>query len=487
MVNGMNFELLRHMKTVKHLLVLLALCSAFWACGQNSPIFEALPDSYQVDHDKKIIVLNIDAGDEISQELTQLQLDVQYSFNPPANGLKNTESYLVQKDGETYTLFITKSPILSIQVKDSLTKHPKVLGHFRYYDADTTFTSVIGMDLRGNLSLTYPKKSFNIEFYTDSISKGKKEVDFKDLRKDDDFILDGLYNEPLLLRAYTSQKLWKDIYEPGYLADEPKARSTVDGFYVDLFVNKEYRGVYLLSEKINRSLLKLKKSKGDTVRGELFKAGYYDPGTSFKAAPDFKNSLPTWAGWEMEYPFEDFTAHYDNLHQAITFVAQSPEDKFAAQLPKYFDTENLRDYFLFINLIRATDNLGKNFYLAKYKEGTPYFIVPWDMDGVLGTIQAGKRIPTTDDILSNNLFDRMLKQRTYKKQLNQRWSILRNGAFATDSLTKRITETYTELKSKKMYERDELAWNKSHEEEHLTYMLEWLKNRVSYLDTYFKE
>lgn len=483
----MNFELLRHMKTLKHLTLLVALCSALLACGQNTPVFEALPGSYQIDHTKKIIVLNIDVEDDITHELTGIQLDETYTFSNPANGLQKTESYTVEKAGESYRLFITKSPILAIQVKDSLTKHPKVLGHFRYYDADTTFASVIGMDLRGNLSLTYPKKSFNIEFYTDSVSTGKKEVDFKKLRKEDDFILDGLYNEPLLLRAYTSQKLWKDIYEPSYIAEEPKARSTVDGFYVDLFVNNEYRGMYLLSEKINRSLLKLKKFKGDTVRGELFKAGYYDPGTSFTAAADFKNSLPTWAGWEMEYPYEDYTAHYDNLHKAISFIEKSPDATFASNLPSYFEVENLQDYFLFINLIRATDNLGKNFYLAKYKEGTPYFIVPWDMDGVLGTIQDGKRIPTTDDMLSNHLFDRMVQEPAFKKQMNERWVALRKGAFATDSLTKRITETYTKLRSERMYERDELAWNKSHEEEHLTYMLDWLKKRAAYLDTYFNE
>lgn len=475
------------MKTTKQLTLLIALCITLIACGQNSPIFIPTAHSYQVDHNKKIIVLNIDVEDNVDQEVTDLQLEDTYKFSTPANGLKDTEKYTVEKNGETYNLFITKSPILAIQIKDSLTKNPRVLGYFRYFDADTTFTSTIGMDLRGNLSLTYPKKSFNVEFYTDSVSKGQKDIKLKKLREDDDIILDGLYNEPLLLRAYTSQNLWKEIHTPHYASEEKKARTTVDGFYVDLFVNDEYRGIYLVSEKINRGLLKLKKKKGDTVRGELFKAGYYDPGTSFKGAPDFKNSLPTWAGWEMEYPYEDYTAHYDNLHKAITFVATSTDTEFVQQLPEYFNVDNLVDYFLFINLIRATDNLGKNFYLAKYKEDTQYFIVPWDMDGVMGTIQAGKRIPTTDDILSNHLFDRMQKDASLKSKMNQRWADLRVNAFAEEALVSSITATYTEMLNEKKYERDQLAWDKSHEEEHLTYMLEWLKNRITYLDTFFKE
>ncbi|WP_432410613.1 CotH kinase family protein [Rasiella sp. SM2506] len=483
----MKIDFKKAMKATKQLTLLATLCVTLIACGQNSPIFIPTAHSYQIDHSKKIIVLNIDVEDVVTQEITDLQLEDTYTFSTPARGLKDTERYTVEKNGEAYSLFITKSPILAIQVHDSLTKQPKVLGHFRYFDADTTFTSVVGMDLRGNLSLTYPKKSFNVEFYTDSVSKGQKDIKLKNLRKDDDLILDGLYNEPLLLRAYTSQKLWKEIHTPHYISEEKSARATVDGFYVDLFMNNEYRGVYLVSEKINRGLLKLKKIKGDTVRGELFKAGYYDPGTSFKGAPDFKNSLPTWAGWEMEYPYEDYTAHYDNLHKAITFVTTSSDVEFVQQLPEYFKVDNLVDYFLFINLIRATDNLGKNLYLAKYDAETPYFIVPWDMDGVMGTIQAGKRIPTTDDILSNHLFDRMLDNASLKIKMNTRWAALRNSAFAEEVLVASIKDTYIEMLHEKKYERDQLAWDKSHEEEHLTYMLEWLKNRIAYLDTFFKD
>ncbi len=202
---------------------------------------------------------------------------------------------------------------------------------------------------------------------------------------------------------------------------------------------------------------------------------------------DFKNSLPTWAGWEMEYPYEDYTAHYNNLHEAITFVASSNDSAFEQKLPTYFNVDNLVDYFLFINTIRATDNLGKNFYLAKYNTDTPYFIVPWDMDGVLGTIQAGKRIPTTDDILSNNLFDRMLENKNLKNKMNQRWQELRAGAFQSESLAMRIEKRYQKLASTKMYERDALAWDINHDAEHLEYMLDWLKKRLTYLDTYFTE
>jgi len=460
------------------------------ANAQQGPVFVADPYSYGIDEAHHLIVLNTGENENIIANITTLQLDKEYHMVVPADSLSNTHTYQVTQGDATYTVFVTKTPVIHITLPDTaLTKIEKNSATFRYFDTDTVFSSNIGMKLRGNLSLTYPKKSFSIEFYQDSLPKEKKEVDFKKLRKDDDWILDGLYNEPLLLRANTAQKLWKDIHGPAYIEQEKKARSTVDGFYIDLFVNNEYRGIYFLSEKVNRSLLKLKKIKDGVVRGELFKAGRYLPGTSFKEAPSYKNSLPTWAGFEMEYPYEDYTAHWDNLQRSISLVADSNTNEFAAGLPQHFDVHNLIDYYLFINLLRGTDNLGKNYYIARYNQEMPYFIVPWDMDGTFGTIMDGRRIATTNDLLSNHLFDRLVNENPngFNSKLVQRWNELRQHSFSNDSLHKRIRSKYTKLLVNKMYERDVVVWKVSHNEEHLNYMLEWLEKRLAYLDSYFNQ
>lgn len=455
------------------------------ACAQQGPIFTAQPTSYGIDKAKQLIVLNTGEDESIIANITTLQLDKSYELVTPADSLSNKQTFQVKQGNETFTVYITKSPVIHITLPDTaLTKIEKNAATFRYFDADTVFTSYIGMKLRGNLSLTYPKKSFSIEFYQDAVQKGKKEVDFKKLRKEDDWILDGLYNEPLLLRANTGQKLWKDIHIPAYIEQEKKARSTVDGFYVDLFVNDEYRGVYFLSEKVNRSLLKLKKIKDGVVRGELFKAGRYLPGTSFKGAPEFKNSLPTWAGFEMEYPYEDYTSHWDNLYRSVSFVANSTPAEFAAGIHQHFDVSNLIDYYLFINLLRGTDNLGKNYYIARYNQETPYFIVPWDMDGTLGTIIDGRRIPTTNDLLSNHLFDRLRNENpnNVRAKMANRWKELRASEFSNEALQHRIRSQYMKLLEHKMYERDDAVWKVDHHEEHLNYMLDWLEKRLEYLD-----
>jgi spore coat protein CotH len=196
-----------------------------------------------------------------------------------------------------------------------------------------------------------------------------------------------------------------------------------------------------------------------------------------------------WGGFEMKYPYEDYTSHFDNLFEAIEFTTNSTPEGFANGLDRYYNIENLVDYFLFVNLIRATDNLGKNYYLARYHAKTPYFIVPWDMDGTLGTIQDGKRIPTTDDVLSNHLFDRLWNENpnAYRSKIIARWSTLRTGTFSNEKLHQRIEKRYQKLLENRCYERDAMIWETQHEPEHLEYLQTWLHERLEYLDSYFKE
>ena len=114
------------MKRLQFILLSMTLAITFLACGQNSSVFEALPNNYQIDHDKKIIVLNIDASEWTDNQFTSVKLNAEYLFSKQVSELENTHRYSVTRGEDVYTLFVTNSPIIAIHVKDSLTKHPKV-------------------------------------------------------------------------------------------------------------------------------------------------------------------------------------------------------------------------------------------------------------------------------------------------------------------------------------------------------------------------
>ena len=302
---------------------------------------------------------------------------------------------------DQFVLYFTPLPIISIETNNIIVDEPKVQAVFTYSDNEQTLSSNIGIEIRGGASQSYPKKTYDIEFWDDETGNLNVDMKFGQLREDDDWILDALYNEPLRLRSYTANKLWKQIQVPYYVNYEPKAKPGADVMYVEMFLNGVYNGLYNLSEPIDRKQLKIKKFN-DNLRGELYK-GYTWGASTFTSLPSYNNNSRVWGGYEFEYPKSSEITDWSSLYQFTNFVINSSELEFENDIWSRFEKDNFINYFLFLNLIRATDNTGKNIYLAKYKQGEPYFYIPWDLDGCFGTIWNGTNSNITDDILKMDL------------------------------------------------------------------------------------
>ncbi len=477
-------------KSYMHTIFLL-FCM-FSGFAQEGTIVSVKKGSFGVDKTHKIIIWNFKASDSIKSTYKKFTKVIFENFGEKTiltDSLSYSNSFAIDYNAERYKLYISKLPLIAVETTHTIQDTPKKVAQFKYANNKVSIDTIVGIEHRGNLSLTFPKKSYDIEFWNDSLQKKTFRVKLPKLGTNDDWILDGLYNEPLRLRSYIGLKLWLSIHTPHYITKEPKAKSGADIRFVELFLNSKYQGVYLLSQQVDRDLLKLKKVENNSVKGELFKATSYEGAPAFKNAPAFNNLFPHWGGYQIKYPVINYKGYWENLHYFTDFVIHSSSSDFKTSIEKHFDIPNAIDYFLLVNLLRATDNLGKNFFVAKYDQNMPYFKIPWDLDGVLGTIQDGKRIPTTDDILSNGLFDRLLAENPseYKNKLKYRWLELRKNQFSNDSLFNAVDETYKRLKKNKIYERESLIWpSQKPYDDHLEYMKNWLTQRLFYLDSYFK-
>ncbi len=476
------------------ILLLLYIASASGHAQTTPPIIDAT--NFGIDEDFHMIVCRWDVMDSIFKahpDLESVKLGGQeIRFLEAMKATKTTQKYQVAKAKDTFDLYFTKLPLVQFFAADpNIIKNKKKPAHFSVSNLGASIESDAGVELRGNSALKYPKKSYDIEIWEDPTSKKSKEITIAPLREDDDWQFNSIYNEPLKLRSYFSNKLWLDIHPPSYALEEPKAKSGSDVLPVEVFFNNRYKGVYLMNEQVDRKQLQLKKYKEETkeVKGELLKASSYQKNTSFNEAPEFNNAFPNWGGFGMKYPFENYEAHYEGLHGFIDFVVNASEENFKKDISKKLDMNNAIDYFLFINLLRGTDNIGKNYFIARYDAKSPYYFIPWDLDGVLGIIQDGKRIETTDDILSNHLFDRLLETNAgnYKALLKERWNSLRNASFSNASLLQRLDTIYQDYTSQLLYEREFKAWPETKpKEDDLTYMKGWLDKRLLFLDSYIK-
>lgn len=468
---------------MKHIPLFIIMLLATFMSGQNQPAIQ----KWAVDDSLGLALIHTSLNNNIgSMKMLQSGNNSFTIINGDSSQHPTKRISLKDASGRSYKTFITSIPLIQIDAPDGIVDEPKRMAKIKYTDADTSFTSYAGIELRGSSSLLFPKKTYDLNFYTDATGKENADVQLAGMRKDDDWVLDGLYNEPLRMRSYLSLNLWNEIYQPYYLDREPKAKGGAKGTYADVFVNGKYQGVFLLQEQVDRKLTRIKKIKDEVVRGELFQGSSYKGGVTFDSLPQKKNYLPFWGGYNIKYPVPT-NIYWDNLYPFTDFVMNSADDAFAKAISEKFYLDNAVDYFLFINAVRAPDNLGKNLFLIRYDENEPYFYAPWDLDGSFGTIFSGKRISTTNDFLENGLLRRLIATdaNEFNTKFQKRWSELRQGVFSTKAILKRQEEVYNNLLKDRVFEREALVWKEfKYELEGLEYMQQWTQERLHFLDNY---
>lgn len=452
-----------------------------------------LEDRFFIDHVKELALtnLNVDALNSPADLLwANVFLDQWYEFVSPVDTLKYGFAYMLfsAASGSTLTLYFTQLPIVGIETSSTILDDEDVYARFQLNEMDKTpKISGMGIQHRGSFSLSFPKKSMAIEFWQDSTGSNTQNLILLDMISDDDWNLQAMYNEPLRIRSKTNFDLWRLINVLHYQVLEPNAINGVRMRYVELFINEEYRGVYCIGEKVNRKQLRLKSHNGQ-IRGALFK-GVTWGATTFNSVPSFDNTSDYWGGFEYKHPKEEID--WSDLHSFAQFVIQSSDAVFYSQIYDYFELDNLVDYFIFLNLLRATDNIGKNIYIAQYDSSSKYFYVPWDLDGTFGTIYNGEYENIYNDVLTNGLYKRLstgCDPGGFREKLSQKWNELRQDIVTVEYLMTMFQENHDYLLLNAVYERESLAWlDYEYDPLGLAKMEDWLVSRLQYLDFQFGE
>jgi len=440
--------------------------------------------SFMVDVQNSLIVYN---GTNLEFDSLLVVSKDTFLIRPNDSELLLGKSYQLEKDSITFNFYRTEIPIVILDTQGSeIPDEPKIGGTLNILnEGEIEFSSFMGIELRGGLSQTFPKKSYSVELWEDSVGEDDIKERLLSMRNDDDWILDGLWNEPLRIRDYTSHDLWLKMARYNYKDEEPETTLGINRKYCEVFLNGAYRGIYYLGEKVDRKQLNLKDYEGG-IRGELYKGDYWADGVLFEGVEEFSNVSEIWSGYEAKYPDDIGEIDWANLHDLVAFVVNSDETTFNGEVGSRFDIQNVVDYFLFMNITYATDNMGKNLYTAKYNEQTPYFFVAWDMDGTFGNNSDGERLSSTDGILSNGLYNRLVQNPMFVSELKERWNSLKLGTLSETNLNAMFVDNYTFLKNNGAYERERLDENLpfNYTDSEITYITNWNSSRRVFLDTY---
>ncbi len=420
-----------------------------------------------------------------------------------------TFSYWVYPVGYAVKLRFTSLPVVKLvgDIGEDYTQ-----GEFWMQVPEDTTTLRLNAKIKWAGSSTnrpwFKKHNYHLKFQDENHEK--MEVSFYGLRKDNHWRIDGGVIDFSRVRNKVSHELWADMAHKPYYADvQPNARSYCRSFFIDLFDNQKFKGFVNLAEYMDRKQMKLKKYDDATgeFHGMLWKAKDASWQTLFAATAAYDNTSDYWCGFEMEYPDLDDVPRtdYHILSNAISFVVKSTDTEFRQHVGEFFDLPVLVDYYVFINVLLASDNVCKNILWACYDGAVDkkLTLAVWDLDAVMGqywsnddeyyhgpVVAPENNLGDVSRFSDNRLFNRLMEWDEFRNQVNERYWQLRRGVLSPNRLIGRFSTTFDDLRKRGAIYREEDYFNHSSDlsgrelnfANELEYLSDWIQRRIDYLD-----
>ena len=380
-------------------------------------------------------------------------------------------------------------------------------------DPPSHFSGNIGIEIRGNSSqYLFPMKSYTIEL-RDAAGAGEAHA-LLGMPAEPDWVLYAPYTDKTLMRNFMAYAMSRD---QGHWAS--------NGRFVELILDGEYRGIYLLEEKIKRddNRVNIAKLTNTDLVGDALTGGYI---FSLDHRPN---------GWVSKYPTENGTAN--KVYRTFSYVypkledimpvqkayLQTIVDRFETALAapdfedpvkgfrKYADENSFIDYLIINEVTRNVDAYRLSSYFHKNKDSKNPKIVAgpvWDYDlafrnaeycfgdKMIGWAYDFNYICTGDWAQIPFWWSRLLQDEEFVKNLWCRWTYLRKTVLATNTLFKRIDSVASVLNEAKdrHFKRWPILGNyvwpnpqpfaKTYEEE-VYNLKQWLSGRLFWMDDNF--
>lgn len=223
----------------------------------------------------------------------------------------------------------------------------------------------IGIELRGSASATFAKKSYAFET-RDAAGDGRN-VALLGMPRENDWILNAAHADPTLLRDAL-----------GYATARWLGRWAPRTRFVELYLNRRYRGLYVLTEQ-----LKLDPARVAVSRKGI-SGGYLVEGSSEPFENGFASRSPG-----------HFYGHKDPSrkqlrHEEAAWIAAYVDAAERAVAARdggwriYVDESAAVDYLLLQELFKNFDAFSRSVFLAKGSDRPLEFGPVWDLDRAMG-------------------------------------------------------------------------------------------------------
>lgn len=323
----------------------------------------------------------------------------------------------------------------------------------------STQSSFLQWRIRGLTSATMDKNPWKLSL-KDSTG-ANNDLDFLGMGADDDWLLNSMalddtkIKEKFFIDAWNDNAKDKDYHYPMSI-----------GEYVEVVINGEYMGLFLLQRRVDGKYLEL------SDQDALLKGTYYE-------------------AMSAEEAYELVT---DNENPAEIYAAMTPV--FEENGAGLYDLYNVLETSMFLQLASAPDNYSlKNIFhvLRKTETGYDYFLLPWDTDmsfGVTWKLGEGFCYEYEDSLTAIGCRieadGEMLQNPDYVERAVEHWHTMRQTVFEEQALLARVDAIYADLALTGALTREKLRWPEYYQgADTVENMKYFISDRLLYLDEFY--
>lgn len=355
----------------------------------------------------------------------------------------------------------------------------------------------IAIELRGSSSISYPKKQYRLE--TQDSSGANFNVSLLGLPRENDWILYGPYDDLSLIRNVLAFKLSNDM---GRYASRTR--------FCELILNNDYRGLYILMEKIKQDNNRVNITEMDSldIAGDSVTGGYI-----IKIDKIEGENIGLWSSsrgvlYQYHYPKADeiISAQEDyiqNLMDEFEAVMSNPNPAHPDNgYPKYIDIDSFVDHFILSELCKNVDAYRISTYIYKDRDSEDgklnmgpiwdfnlslgkawfqadmYITEGWQVDYNYHRPNDWPKVPFWWEILGHNS--------EFVNRATVRWHELRSGILQKDSLFRYIDLYGDTLAEARV--RDFEKWHQGIDyEQEIELLKQWIDDRIDWIDENIEE
>jgi len=300
------------------------------------------------------------------------------------------------------------------------------------------YAGKISIEFRGTSSLIFTKKSYSFE--TQNELGENLNVNLLGLPEENDWILYGPNSDKSLIRNALTYELGRRI---GHYA--PQTR------FCELILNNEYRGVYVLIEKIRRdkarvdiAKLKIDEISGDDVSGGyILKIDRYDTDDPLFIQTDIGEVV-----LQVVYPDKDdivpeqlnYIQSY--LNEFEQTLLELTADESTRNFSEFIDLNSFLDFFIMNELSKNVDGFMLSSYLHKDKDSNGGKIVMgplWDYNIAWGNVNYREGFKLEGFQSDINImpwwWEKLLENKEFMDAVANRWCELRNSCLSSENIS----------------------------------------------------